>query len=115
VLSAAHPSDDRYVLSVKTPHAAVLTARITAFAGWHATADGTSVPLGRSNGDLLSVNVPSGTTNITLYYRPRALVEGVLLGGTALAGFVVAALVPRAKRLRRRLRARAGTAETGVE
>jgi hypothetical protein len=104
VITASHPSDDRYVLSVKTPRAAVLTARITAFKGWHATADGKSVPLGRSSGDLLSVDVPSGTTNITLYYRPRAFVEGVLLGGVALAGFLVAAVVTRSKRLRKRVR-----------
>ena len=102
VINASHPSDDRYVLAVRTPHAAVLAAKITAFEGWHATADGRSVPIGRSSGDLLRVDVPSGTTEITLYYRPRALVEGVLLSGVALAGIVAAAVVTRSKRFRKR-------------
>jgi hypothetical protein len=105
VVSATQPSDDRYVLRVKTPHAAVLKARITDFAGWHATANGRSVPVGRSGGDLLSVDVPSGTTNITLYYRPRAFLEGVLLGVIALVAFAIAAVVTGSKRLRKRVRA----------
>jgi hypothetical protein len=104
VIASSHPSDDRYVVSVKTPDAAVLTARITAFPGWHATANGRSVPIGRSTGDLLSVKVPSGTTEITLYYRPQALDEGVILGVIALAGLVVAAISTRRKWLRKRLR-----------
>jgi hypothetical protein len=103
VLDASQPSDDRYVLSVKTPQAAVLTARITDFDGWHATADGQSIPVLRSSGDLLRVEVPSGTTQITLYYRPRSFVEGVLLAGAALAAFVMAAaLVACRNRFRRR-------------
>jgi Bacterial membrane protein YfhO len=104
VISAVHPSDDRYVLTVKTPHAAVLTGRITAFEGWHATADGVGIPVGRSSGDLLSVDVPSGTTEITLYYRPRAFVEGLLLGLIAVGGFVVAAVITYRKRIRKRVR-----------
>ena len=104
VVSATQPSDDRYVLKVKTPYAAVLTARITDFVGWHATADGRSVPVSRSSGDLLSVDVPSGTTNITLYYRPRAFVEGVLLGAVALGALAIAAVLAASKPLRRRVR-----------
>jgi hypothetical protein len=89
VLASSQPSDNRYVITVRVRRPEVLVSRITAVTGWHAVANGRGLPVRGSNGDFLSIEVPAGTTSISLYYWPRSFSVGLLLAATTLAGFIV--------------------------
>jgi hypothetical protein len=93
VTSVTHPGDARYVVNVRVTRAAKLAVRITDVTGWHATADGKSVPVERYDGGLLSVEVPAGTHTVVLHYWPKRFTEGILLALVALLGFVVWAVL----------------------
>ena len=108
VTAVRHPGDARYVLGVRVPRASTLVARITDVPGWHVTADGATLAVHRSAGDLVSVVVPAGTTTLVLRYWPARLTDGIALAVAAivalLAWAVLGGLAPRrsVRRARRR-------------
>ena len=85
-LRFTHPDDATYVVDT-TGHHGLLTARITASPGWHATADGRSLPITRvvgatpSTGVFLSVTIPTGASSVTFHYSPPHLDAALALGG----------------------------------
>lgn len=102
VTGVSHPGDASYVVHVRTSAAARLKVKVTDVAGWHATANGAPVAVEPSAGDLMSVEVPAGTTVVVLHYWPRRLSEGIavaLLALLALLGWAASvAIVGRAGR-----------------
>jgi hypothetical protein len=93
ILRVAHPSDARYVLKLRTPAVNRLTIRITDAPGWHASANGHSIALHRSAGDLMSAIVPAGTRNVVLTYRPTLFQVGEDLAFLGILGLIGYGLV----------------------
>lgn len=64
------------------------------YPGWHASADGDSLPV-RRHGYLSAVEVPPETERVTIEYRPPGLIPGLAI--SLIAILVSAALVVRAR------------------
>jgi hypothetical protein len=110
VTGVTHPNDATYGLTVHAPSRSMLVMRITDTPGWHVTTGtGATLPVGPSaGGAFMSVEVPAGTTSLTVRYWPDRLSYGLLLAaGVAVA--LVAWSLAGALRPRRRSRAPAGS------
>ena len=77
--------------------------------GWHATVDGKSVPVLRTNGLVIGLTVPRGRHVVRIVFRPPGLRVGALVTLLAVLALVLAApLISFVRRLVRRFR-RSGT------
>lgn len=76
-------------LSCAAPAAGKLTVRENHWTGWRAYVDGDRVPL--NVGTWISLDLPAGSHDIRLRYRPWDVPLGLLLGliGWVLAGFLI--------------------------
>ena len=90
-----------YRLKVATGTRAVLIARITDSPGWHASSDGRALVIKRAPGDLISVVVPAGASNVSFSYGPRDFYLGLLLATLTALGFFLAGLFGYRKRRRK--------------
>jgi hypothetical protein len=82
-------SDNEYSVEMRSGPAATLTARVTDFSGWTATAGGRGLSIRRTPQDLMSIAVPAGTTDVVLSYEPRGLRDGLWLAGAAVLGLCI--------------------------
>jgi hypothetical protein len=55
------------------------------YPGWHATIDGEPAPLLRANSAFLALDVPAGTHEVELTYRPASWIWGLRLAAAGLA------------------------------
>lgn len=92
VTDATHPNDTSYVLKLRTPEPAKLTIRVTDEPGWHLIANGHALSLHHAPGDLMSANLPAGTSRVTLSYQPTLLTVGESLAVISLIALVVGGL-----------------------
>jgi hypothetical protein len=107
VVSARHPGDASYVLTVRVEKASKLVLRITCVPGWHVTADGRPLEVRCYEGSFLVVKVPAGVHTITAQYWPRDLTIGIVLALLALLALVLAPFIPRYRRIGVAARSRA--------
>jgi hypothetical protein len=95
VVSARHPDDASYVLSVRVPHPSKLVLRVTCVPGWHVTADGRPLDVRCYEGAFLAVQVPAGTHTIVARYWPRDFTIGIVFALLALLALVLAPFFPK--------------------
>lgn len=89
IVHTTHPNDTSYVLRLRTPEPAKLTIRITDVPGWHVSANGHALLLHHAPGDLMSANLPAGTTRVTVSYQPTLLTVGEALAVISLVALLV--------------------------
>ncbi|MFL6196457.1 MAG: hypothetical protein ACJ75H_19910 [Thermoanaerobaculia bacterium] len=87
---------DRLSLRTEVQEPAWIVIAQAALPGWHASADGKSVPTAIADGALLAVRAPAGTRVLRLWYRPLPWTVGV--GVSVLAWAASAVLLLRARR-----------------
>lgn len=95
VTSASQPVAGTYSLEVDDTAAATLVVRVTDVPGWHASIDGTVVPLRPDGGVMQSLALPAGVHAVRLWYEPATLWVGVALAICATAGLLVAGALSR--------------------
>ncbi|MBV8878469.1 MAG: YfhO family protein, partial [Planctomycetaceae bacterium] len=57
--------------------------------GWHASADGVEVPIGRYRGALMKVPVPAGKHRLELVYRPDSWRRGRMISGAGAGALLI--------------------------
>ena len=87
---------DRQRLETTSPRPALLVLADAYDPGWRASVDGGRTPLLRANVAFRAVAVPQGRHVVELVYRPRSVVVGLAVSGSAL--LVVAALFVASRR-----------------
>jgi hypothetical protein len=113
VVSARHPDDASYVLSVRVPHPSKLVLRVTCVPGWHVTADGRPLDVRCYEGAFLAVQVPAGTHTIVARYWPRDFTIGIVFALLALLALVLAPFFPKFWRIAAAARSRPRRGATG--
>ncbi len=101
VSAVSWAGDNSVSMQAHSAEGGTLVARLTALPGWTVTVDGHGEALSTLNGLMLALDVPAGTSRVTLTYSPAAFTYGVYL---AFAGGVIIVLVAVAVLLRRRRR-----------
>ncbi|MEW6273373.1 MAG: YfhO family protein [Thermodesulfobacteriota bacterium] len=84
-----------YVLDADSPGGGYLVLAESWYPGWHATVDGTAVPVLRANHLVQAVRLPPGRHEVRFTYRSRLLPLGLALAAAALALPLAVALVRR--------------------
>ncbi len=82
----------RIALEARLPAPGTLVVFNAFEAGWRARVDGRPAPLTRADGAFQAVRLPQGDHRVELDYRPRGLVEGLLLGAAGVLGTLLAAM-----------------------
>lgn len=83
-------SPNRLTVQVETRRPAVLVATETFWKDWHATVDGTRVPITRADGIFRALRVPAGKHSVTMFIVPTMLYAGA---GISLFGLLISLLV----------------------
>lgn len=99
VESVSQPSASEYDVVTRSPTPTVLTARITAVPGWHATVNGRPTALTKS-GVMWTLRVPAGTARVRIWYWPDRLSEGLAGAGAGCVAFALWASVASIRRRR---------------
>ena len=82
-------------LAATLPEDGVIVLRDSFDPGWRAFVDGEETPIVRANALYRALHVRSGTHVIRFVYRPRILVVGLILSGTAIVVCLLFSLPPR--------------------
>lgn len=82
----------------ETDRNAALVVRDSWYPGWHATLDGVSVPIERTESIFRGVLIPPGIHVLTMEYQPKALYVGMTVSGIVLSGVAFLLLLPSLKR-----------------
>jgi hypothetical protein len=100
-------TDQSYDISIAPPATAgsALVVSENYYPGWQATVDGKSVPVARTNFNLIGVPLPAGARTVQLRFEDAAYQKGKLLTLVALALALVAWIVGGIVETRRRPRA----------
>jgi hypothetical protein len=80
---------------VEAPDAGYLVLSETWYPGWTATVNGQDTPIEMVNGAFRAVEVPVGTSQVSLRYRPLSLIWGLALAAVGLVLVVLAGVVGR--------------------
>jgi len=86
-----HEVPGRWMIEVSCDAPAQLVISEGYDAGWRCTISGRSVPVYRTNDQLMSVAVPAGPHRVVLEYSPRAFRHGLLLTLLGVAGTIALA------------------------
>jgi hypothetical protein len=86
-VSRDQPGDIRFEVTRSTPGWVVVME--ASYPGWQATVDGDDAPVREANGAFLAVQVPAGTSSVTVRYQPRSVEIGAVLSLAALALLLV--------------------------
>lgn len=81
--------DDVVTARVRGDGPQLLEVRLNAWPGWRATVDGEPAELLSLNGAQLAVEVPAGTHDVRLEYRPTSLLVGAGISALAVGGGLV--------------------------
>lgn len=103
----AHRGTNGYRFTTTAAASTLVVVPVNWGPGWSARADGRSLPLVRGNYNQIVLEVPPGTSEIDLRFRPPGLSPGALVSGTTLT-VVAAALVVGAARRRGTTRSASG-------
>jgi membrane protein YfhO len=98
-LQVTHDAPDRFEAETDLDRPGFLVRVATYDTGWHVHLDGGPAPLLRANYAFQAVALPAGRHHVSIAYRPRPIVAGLLLSALALPA--VAALFIRQWRLPR--------------
>lgn len=82
------PSD--VVVDASMPNAGVLVLRDTFHPSWHVDVDGTPADMVPANLLYRAVALPPGRHTVRFTYRPRALIDGLMIAGLTLMGLLFA-------------------------
>ncbi len=85
----------RVEMRVESKADGLLVVSDSDYPGWQATVDGREVPIYRVNGGFRGVRVPSGTSTVTMVYRPMMFRIGAAL---SLVGIVLVGLLALPRR-----------------
>lgn len=91
----SYTNDNHASVAVSTRTGGWLELRITDVAGWHATAEGKILALRPWEQGMIEVKVPPGTKEVSLYYRPAGLGEGLGAAAGGLVGLILLCVASR--------------------
>jgi hypothetical protein len=92
-VSVAHPAPSTWVMTTSDNERALLRLRLTDVPGWHATIDGSPLPLHSYSGMLLQAEIPPGRHIIVVTYWPTAFTVGLLIFAVTVLSLAVAAAI----------------------
>lgn len=93
VLVEGQPGLLRMRARVRTARPGMMVISQADVPGWHASIDGSEVPLYRAYGVVQAIVVPPGAHDVRLEYRPRSVADGVAVSVVALAALLIVAAV----------------------
>lgn len=93
VLHADFSDPNRTLLRVDSRDGGLLVVSASYDADWHASIDGGSTPIFRTNGLLQGLRVPPGRHELVLRYQSASLRQALWLAALGALGFVLLALV----------------------
>jgi uncharacterized membrane protein YfhO len=82
----------RIALDVRLPAHGVLVVFNAWAPGWQAAVDGVPAVVERADGAFQAIRLSEGAHRVELEYRPRGLVEGLLLAAAGVLGAILVAI-----------------------
>ena len=82
------PGSLRFRLASPAPQGTTLVVSENFFPGWHATADGASVPVWRADYALIGVPLPAGTTTVALRFSSAVVTIGLIVSVVSAAAAI---------------------------
>ena len=98
VVYVSRPGANRILVTVRAEGPATLAISEAWMAGWRAESGGRPMEIGRHRGALMSVKVPSGSSEILLTYAPAGWRIGRWISGLSLVALLAAAAASRFRR-----------------